>query len=160
MEVAKFLNNKKGFIVSKYITKPHLINGYKYDMRVYVLVVSFDPLVIYMYKDGLVRFATEKYSLKSNGLSHQWIHLTNYSVNKKSEGYVKNQEKDVETEEKANEEKEHTSKWSYSQLKAKLIAEGANWDRIENEIKDVMIKTIISVESIIVHQMNINTKHK
>lgn len=69
-------------------------------MRIYILVVSFDPLVIYMYKDGLVRFATEKYSLKSGGLNHQWIHLTNYSVNKKSEAYVKNQEKEVENEEK------------------------------------------------------------
>lgn len=60
----------------------------------------------------------------------------------------------------SHEEKEHTSKWSYSQLKAKLISEGANWDKIESEIQDVVIKTIISVESIIVHQMNINTKHK
>ena len=129
-------------------------------MRVYVLVVSMDPLVIFMYKDGLVRFATEKYSLKPGGLSHQCIHLTNYSVNKKSEGYVKNQDKEGEAEVKANEEKEHTSKWSYSQLKSRLISEGANWEKIETEIKDVMIKTIISVESIIVHQMNINTKHK
>lgn len=58
-------------------------------MRIYVLVVSYDPLVIYMYKDGLVRFSTEKYSLKSKDLARQCMHLTNYSINKKGENYVK-----------------------------------------------------------------------
>lgn len=42
-----------------YISNPHLIHNYKYDLRVYVLITSIDPLRVYMYKDGLVRFATE-----------------------------------------------------------------------------------------------------
>ena len=45
-------------LASKYISNPHLINGLKYDLRVYVLVTSFNPLKIYIYNDGLVRFAT------------------------------------------------------------------------------------------------------
>lgn len=44
-----------GYIISKYIQNPHLINGYKYDLRIYILVTSFDPLVIYMYKNGLIK---------------------------------------------------------------------------------------------------------
>lgn len=55
-------------------------------MRIYVLVTSFDPLTIYMYQDGLVRFATEKYTTKS--LKRRFIHLTNYSVNKRNEDFV------------------------------------------------------------------------
>ena len=82
--------NLKNYQVSKYISKPHLIHGYKYDMRIYVLVVSYDPLVIYMFKDGLVRFSTEKYSLKPKNLKKRYIHLTNYSVNKKADTYNKN----------------------------------------------------------------------
>jgi len=82
--------NKKGYLVSKYVSKPHLIKGYKYDMRIYVLVTSYDPLVIYMFKDGLVRFSTEKYSLKPKNLKKRFIHLTNYSVNKKAEKYTSN----------------------------------------------------------------------
>jgi tubulin polyglutamylase TTLL4 len=54
---------KEGYLASKYICKPHLINGFKYDLRVYVLVSCYDPLRVYMYNDGLVRFATEKYTL-------------------------------------------------------------------------------------------------
>ena len=50
---------KKGpYVVNQYIMKPHLIGGFKYDLRIYVLVTSFEPLSIYVYQDGLVRFAT------------------------------------------------------------------------------------------------------
>jgi len=124
-----------------------------------VLVVSVDPLVIYMFKDGLVRFSTEKYSLKPKNLNRQCVHLTNYSVNKKAASYVKNVSKNTE-EGEGDFAQEDSSKWSYSQLKNKLISLGHDWEKIDSEIKDVIIKTIISVEPQIVHQMNINTKHK
>jgi tubulin polyglutamylase TTLL4 len=72
------------------VMNPHLIDGFKYDMRIYVLVTSYDPLKIYLFKEGLVRFATEKYTTNILSLKKRFIHLTNYSVNKKAEGYVKN----------------------------------------------------------------------
>lgn len=156
---SKLPKNKKNHLISRYISKPHLINGHKYDMRIYILVVSYDPLVIYMYKDGLVRFSTEKYSLKAKNLNKQCVHLTNYSINKKADGYVKNQNKGSDDEGGA-EHNEDISKWSYNQLKNKLISMGADWEQVDAEIKDVIIKTIISVEPYIVHQMNMNTKHK
>ena len=53
------VKKKSGYVVSSYIKKPHLIEGRKYDLRIYVLVTSFDPLRVYMFKEGLVRFATE-----------------------------------------------------------------------------------------------------
>ena len=89
----KLPRERKGFIISEYVMKPHLIHGFKYDLRIYCLVVSYDPLVIYMYQNGLVRFATQKYNLSGQTKS-RFMHLTNYSVNKKAENYVKNNDGD------------------------------------------------------------------
>ena len=46
-------------VVGKYIDNPLLINGHKSDLRLYVLVTSYDPLIIYLYEDGLVRYNSE-----------------------------------------------------------------------------------------------------
>ena len=59
---ASQIRHGKNYLISKYISKPHLINNKKYDLRIYVLVSSLYPLKIYMYKEGLVRFATEEYT--------------------------------------------------------------------------------------------------
>jgi len=39
--------------------KPYLIDGLKFDMRIYVLVAGIDPLRIFVYEEGLARFATD-----------------------------------------------------------------------------------------------------
>ena len=41
--------------------KPHLIDGLKYDLRIYAVVVGMNPPRVYVYKDGLARFATVPY---------------------------------------------------------------------------------------------------
>lgn len=50
-------------VVQKYLHNPYLVNGKKADMRVYVLVTSFDPLVVYLAQDGIVKFCTNDFDL-------------------------------------------------------------------------------------------------
>ena len=84
------VNKKSGYLVSKYLSKPHLLRGFKYDLRIYVLVTCFDPLRIYLFEEGLVRMATQQYSVGKSTLSKRFVHLTNFSVNKKASNYVPN----------------------------------------------------------------------
>lgn len=85
------ITRTEGILASHYIMRPHLINGLKYDLRCYVLVTSFCPLKVYLYNDGLVRFATEQYSLDPTRVAQKFIHLTNFSINKKNTAkFIKN----------------------------------------------------------------------
>lgn len=88
----KKLSEKTTGVIQRYLDKPMLINGYKFDLRIYVVVTSYDPLKVYLNTEGLVRLATERYERpSSDNLDHRTMHLTNYSVNKHSENYVPNQ---------------------------------------------------------------------
>jgi tubulin polyglutamylase TTLL4 len=84
------VNQKEGILASKYLDEPHLIKGLKYDLRIYVLVTNFNPLKVYIYDDGLVRFATEKYTKDVKTLNKKFVHLTNFSINKRAPNFVKN----------------------------------------------------------------------
>lgn len=120
-----------------YINKPHLIGGIKYDLRLYVLISSFDPLRIYMYNDGLVRFATEKYSLLHRDLCKRFVHLTNFSVNKKSPAFIKN---------RSPGEDNIGQKWSHKALRKQFDLMGLDYDATFDSIKDVVVKTCIATE--------------
>lgn len=76
-------------IISRYIPNPLLINGLKFDLRVYVLVTSMDPWRFYVYHEGLARFAVEPYS-EATTKNARSAHLTNFSLNKKNEKFINN----------------------------------------------------------------------
>ncbi|XP_078182927.1 tubulin polyglutamylase TTLL13 isoform X6 [Callithrix jacchus] len=77
-------------ICQQYISKPFLIDGFKFDMRTYVLITSCDPLRIFVYEEGLARFATTPYVKPShNNLDNVCMHLTNYAINKHNENFVR-----------------------------------------------------------------------
>ncbi len=94
--------------MSRYISNPFLINGYKFDMRIYVLMTSITPLRIYVYDDGFARFATEKYYFGQPFTSDRYMHLTNYAVNKQNQKFIPNIDATKDNE---------GSKWSLVALK-------------------------------------------
>ena len=82
-------------VAQKYVSDPFLIDGRKFDLRVYVLVTCADPLRVFVYDDGLVRFCTNAYEPPDlKNLRNARMHLTNYAVNKDSENFVRAEDVD------------------------------------------------------------------
>jgi hypothetical protein len=122
-------------LITHYISNPHLINGKKYDLRLYVLITGYCPLKIYLFEDGLTRFCSEDYNLDQSKLSDKYIHLTNYSINKNNENFEKNDDT----------EKEEGNKWSIFTYKKYLKEKKIDFNKIWKKIKDIVIKTILSI---------------
>lgn len=128
------------YVVSQYISSPFLIQNRKFDMRIYVLVTSYEPLRIYVYEEGLARFASEEYT----GITRKdarCMHLTNYSVNKRSESYIPNT--DYRRDNIGH-------KWSLSALFKHLETIGADVDFIWTKIYDLIVKSVIAVQEEVV----------
>ncbi|KAM8873667.1 tubulin polyglutamylase TTLL7 isoform 1-T1 [Spinachia spinachia] len=128
------------FIVQEYLDKPFLMEGYKFDLRIYILVTSCDPLRIFLYNDGLVRMGTEKYHAPSEAnLSQLYMHLTNYSVNKHNENFERD-----ETVDKG-------SKRSISWFTEFLRANDYDVAKFWGDVSELVVKTIIVAEPHVLH---------
>uniref|UniRef100_A0A8C6NW69 Tubulin tyrosine ligase like 7 n=1 Tax=Nothobranchius furzeri TaxID=105023 RepID=A0A8C6NW69_NOTFU len=128
------------FIVQEYLDKPFLMEGYKFDLRIYILVTSCDPLRIFLYNDGLVRMGTEKYHAPSEAnLSQLYMHLTNYSVNKHNENFERD-----ETVDKG-------SKRSISWFTEFLRTSDYDVAKFWGDISELVVKTLIVAEPHVLH---------
>ncbi|KAM9466223.1 tubulin polyglutamylase TTLL5 isoform 2-T3 [Clarias gariepinus] len=128
----------ENILVSRYINNPLLIDDFKFDVRLYVLVTSYDPVIIYVYEEGLTRFATVKYDHAVKNIKNQFMHLTNYSVNKKSSDYVSCDDPEVE---------DYGNKWSMSAMLRYLKQGGKDTTLLMSQIEDLIIKAVLSAES-------------
>ena len=125
----------KKTIATHYIYNPHLINGKKYDLRIYLLITGYCPLKIYLFENGLTRFCSEEYDLNPEKMNNSYIHLTNYSINKNSSNFEANNS--------VNEE--FGDKWTLYTLKKYFEKNNLNFDEVWRKIKDIIIKIILSV---------------
>ncbi|XP_069360684.1 tubulin polyglutamylase TTLL5 isoform X1 [Maniola hyperantus] len=122
-------------VVAKYIDKPLLIGGHKCDLRLYVCVTSIDPLLIYLYEEGLVRFATVKYDKTNKNLWNPCMHLCNYSINKYHTDYIKCDDPNAGN---------IGHKWTLSALLRHLRKQGRNTAALMAAIEDLVVKSILS----------------
>uniref|UniRef100_A0A8C7L339 Tubulin tyrosine ligase-like family, member 7 n=1 Tax=Oncorhynchus kisutch TaxID=8019 RepID=A0A8C7L339_ONCKI len=128
------------FIVQEYLDKPFLMEGYKFDLRIYILVTSCDPLRIFLYNDGLVRMGTEKYHTPNEAnLSQLYMHLTNYSVNKHNENF--------ERDETADKGSKRSIGWFTEFLRMNDYDVAKFW----GDVSELVVKTLIVAEPHVLH---------
>ncbi|XP_053229638.1 tubulin polyglutamylase TTLL11 [Podarcis raffonei] len=121
-------------VVQEYMSKPFLIDNLKFDIRLYVLLKSLDPLEIYIAKNGLCRFCTEPYQEPTHKNLHQvFMHLTNYSLNVHSGNFVHSDSANT------------GSKQTFSSILNRLSSNGVNIEELTDEIISLVIKTVIAM---------------
>ncbi|KAL2916165.1 putative tubulin polyglutamylase ttll2 [Polyrhizophydium stewartii] len=128
-------------VVQRYIPNPLLISGYKFDMRCYVLVRSYQPLTVYLYEDGLARFATSRYDTST--LKNKFSHLTNTSINKFSPTLDANKD-DVGP----------GCKWQFSRLRAYFEQRNLDFHKVWEKIKGMVILTFLPIA----HQITVHSE--
>ena len=127
-------------IAQQYLPAPLLVDGYKFDMRLYVLVLSCSPLRVLLFKEGLARFCTERYKAPTEAnMDDTYMHLTNFAINKHHEEFT------------IDEGGDGGHKRSMSSLFAWLRQNGFPTDRIWAQIKAVIVKTLLAVQPHLSH---------
>lgn len=75
-------------VVTRYIDRPLLISGRKFDLELFVLVTSFTPLLrAYIYRLGCCRFCSLAYKHDTRSLTKLDMHLVNKAWQKRAKGF-------------------------------------------------------------------------
>eukprot|EP00331_Platyophrya_macrostoma_P001747 CAMPEP_0176421250 /NCGR_PEP_ID=MMETSP0127-20121128/9062_1 /TAXON_ID=938130 /ORGANISM="Platyophrya macrostoma, Strain WH" /LENGTH=699 /DNA_ID=CAMNT_0017801945 /DNA_START=20 /DNA_END=2119 /DNA_ORIENTATION=- len=80
----EYQNGKKcgmisnSLIAQKYVADPLTLDGHKFDFRIYMLIASTNPLIVF-YHDGFLRLSLQYYNKTSTDKS---VHLTNTHLSK------------------------------------------------------------------------------
>ena len=128
------------YVVQRYIENPLLVGLKKFDLRIYVLVTSYSPLTVYMYRAGFARFSSYRYSTSAKNLGDTYVHLTNVAIQKTGPGY----------------DAAGGCKWPLRNLKLYLIGKFgvAATDQLFSSISDLCVNSLLAVQKVM-----INDKH-
>ncbi|XP_052789937.1 tubulin polyglutamylase TTLL11-like isoform X2 [Mya arenaria] len=129
-----YQNVGKLHVCQEYLADVFLIDKFKFDLRVYAVLKSADPLELYVCKEGLARFATVPYEYPTNKNIHEvFMHLTNYSLNKKSATFNRSEKED------------EGSKRTLTSVFTRLRRHGYNIDKLWKRIEQIIVKTMIAI---------------
>ena len=130
-------------VIQEYINNPLIIDNKKFDLRIFVLIASVEPLIAFVADEGLARFATEEYQpVNKENLKNVFMHLTNYSLNKLCPKFIFSEELT---------EIHSGSKRSLSSLWKSLIKLGYDVGMIQEKIRELISKFLKSIHAFILY---------
>mmetsp|Transcript_32989 Transcript_32989/g.58010 ORF Transcript_32989/g.58010 Transcript_32989/m.58010 type:complete len:501 (+) Transcript_32989:2162-3664(+) len=133
-------------VIQEYIDPPMLLYNKKFDLRIYVAITNVEPFVAFICEEGMVRFCTENYEEPTTAnFSNACMHLTNYSINKLSPKYIRSDELEHPTE---------ATKQTITSLKNTFAELGYDWGPLWDEVKNLVAKSLISVQPWLVFSRN------
>jgi tubulin polyglutamylase TTLL4 len=169
--LGKLKNIPERCLISEYISNPLIINNKKFDLRLYVVITSYNPLKIYLYDEGLVRFASEDYELIDKDEDLQTLENDEgINIDVDDEENINNNIKNVEINAKKNFSKNKFShitnysvnkisenydknisdqnqcigsKWSLSALRKYFKENNLNFEETWKKVKDLIVKAVI-----------------
>ena len=106
------------------------------------MMIGLDPLKIYIYDEGLVRFAVNDFSLNPELIKDNRIHVTNFDINKKSDKFNFNNSDPTEPE---GHKWTLTALWKYLSSEIKHNHNKAQVDlfTVWARIEELVIKSIL-----------------
>ena len=117
-------------VVQRYLDRPHLVDGCKSVLRLYVFTTSVSPLRAYLYGDGIVRFAPDRFE---SGLGNARAHVTNTARHRDYEGLILSADASQES---------FGHVWSVNAYRRRLDADGLDasqvWIGVRALIKEML----------------------
>jgi len=124
------------YVICEYIDRPLLVGGRKFDLRVYVVVASYRPLIAYIARAGFARFCNVKYSSEAGELRNSEMHLTNVAVQKGGDQYNAS----------------HGNKWAMAdvfQYLAAVRGSAAAW-KLREDMDFLVVHSLKAVQSVMI----------
>ena len=134
-------------VVSRYIANPLLIRGRKVDLRAYVLILRCACSThVFLYADGLVRFAAEPYCVDPSSLADECVHLTNNTVSRRrgpQHGAIENETWGQLKEWMARERRAlRSSSTTISGGSSRACEPGMRWDDVWSQLKNAAFAAV------------------
>eukprot|EP00117_Sycon_ciliatum_P040704 scpid18144/ scgid5637/ Tubulin monoglycylase TTLL3; Tubulin--tyrosine ligase-like protein 3 len=125
------------WVVQKYIERPMLIHGTKFDIRQWFLVTDWNPLTLWFYKSSYLRFCGQQFTLLDLSAG---VHLANNAI-----------QRHLQVDNKRSPDLPDDNMWSSDQFKQYLTenSQGDKWDSIYTGMKDAIIGTLLSMQDIV-----------